>query len=141
MVQQLRSSQSQEFVPPYPNTIEETGLKQGFLEELILKDIYLVNYALGRELAQRSMLPFKLVEEIIESLKRQLLIEVRTSGGLADYEYTVTDKGRDRARAAFDYNSYVGPCPVPWHSFMDSLRLQTIRREHVTTRDLEVRLR
>jgi predicted ATPase with chaperone activity len=138
MVQQLRSSQSQEFVPPYPNTIEETGLKSGFLEELILKDIYLVNYALGRELAQRCMLPFKLIEEIIESLKRQLLIEVRTSGGLADYEYTVTDKGRDRARSAFDYNSYVGPCPVPWHSFMDSLRLQTIRREHVTTRDLEV---
>ena len=86
-------------MPPYPNSIEETGLKQGFLEELILKDIYLVNYALGRELAVRCMLPFKIVEELLESLKRQLLIEVRTAGGLADYEYMPTEKGaigRDR---------------------------------------------
>ncbi len=76
MVQQIRGQQ-QEFIPPYPNTIEETGLKEGFLEELILKDIYLVNFALGREIANRTMLPFKLVESILESLKRQMLIEVR----------------------------------------------------------------
>ncbi len=137
MVQQIRTQQ-QEFVPPYPNTIEDTGLKQGFLEELLLKDIYLVNYALGREIAARTMLPFKLIEELLESLKKQMLIEVRTAGGLADYEYTPTEKGRDRARTAFDYNSYVGACPVPWSTYIESVKAQTIRREAVTPRDLEV---
>ncbi len=138
MVQQMRSGQQQEFVPPYPNSIEETGLKEGFLEELILKDIYLVNFALGREIAQRTMLPFKIVEEILESLKKQMLVEVRSSGGIADYEYTPTDKGRDRARAFFDHNTYVGACPVPWAIYVESLKSQTIRRESVTPRDLEV---
>lgn len=138
MVQQMRSVQPQEFVPPYPNSIEETGLKEGFLEELILKDIYLVNFALGREIANRTMLPFKIVEQILESLKRQLLIEVRSSGGIADYEYMPTDKGRDRARAYFDHNSYVGACPIPWSVYVDSLKHQTIRKESVTPRDLEI---
>lgn len=138
MVQQVRGMQQQDFVPPYPNTIEETGLKEGFLEELILKDIYLVNFALGREIANRTMLPFKLVENILESLKRQLLIEVRSSGGIADYEYMPTDKGRDRARAYFDHNSYVGACPVPWTTYVESLKYQTIRKEAVTPRDLEI---
>jgi len=137
MVQQIRGQQ-QEFIPPYPNTIEETGLKEGFLEELILKDIYLVNFALGREIANRTMLPFKLVESILESLKRQMLIEVRSSGGIADYEYMPTDKGRDRARAYFDHNSYVGACPVTWQSYVESLKQQTIRKESVTPRDLEI---
>lgn len=94
MVQQVRTGQQQqqEFVPPYPATIADTGLKEGFLEELILKDIYIVNFALGREIAARTMLPFKIVEEVLEVLKKQLLVEVRSSGGLADYEYTPTEK-------------------------------------------------
>jgi predicted ATPase with chaperone activity len=135
--QQVRG-QRQEFVPPYPNTIEETGLKEGFLEELVLKDIYLVNFALGREIANRTQLPFKIVETVLESLKRQLLIEVRSSGGIADYEYMPTDKGRDRARAYFDHNSYVGACPVTWSTYVESLKHQTIRNEGVTPRDLEI---
>jgi len=138
MVQQVKPSQSQDFVPPYPATIQDTGLKEGFLEELVLKDVYLVNYALGREVAARTMLPFKIVEEVLESLKRQLLVEVRSAGGLADYEYVPTEKGRDRARLHFDNNNYVGACPVPWQSYIDSLKFQTIRREKVTPRDLEV---
>jgi len=138
MVQQVRATHQQEFVPPYPNTLQETGLKEGLLEELILKDIYMVNYALGREVAARTMLPFKIVEEILESLKRQLLIEVRSAGGLADYEYVPTDKGRDTARRFFDNTSYVGPCPIPWGHYVESLKYQTIRRETVTPRDLEV---
>ncbi len=138
MVQQMRPSHAQDFVPQYPNTIQETGLKEGFLEELILKDIFLVNYALGREIASRSQLPFKLVEEILESLKKQLLIEVRSAGGLADYEYVVTEKGRERARLCFDNNSYVGVCPVPWSTYIDSIKYQTIRKEKVSPRDLEV---
>jgi predicted ATPase with chaperone activity len=137
MVQQVMGGQK-EFVPQYPGSLQETGLKEGFLEELILKDIYLVNYALGREIATRTMLPFKVVEEVLESLKRQLLVEVRSAGGLADYEYTPTEKGRDRARLYFDNNSYVGPCPVPWSVYVESLKQQTIRRESVTPRDLEV---
>ncbi|MGQ7465165.1 hypothetical protein ACTGXW_10825, partial [Streptococcus suis] len=62
MVQQVKTGtqQQQEFVPPYPATIQDTGLKEGFLEELILKDIYLVNFALGREIAARTQLPFKI---------------------------------------------------------------------------------
>lgn len=138
MVQQVRSVQPQEFIPPYPSSIEETGLKEGFLEELILKDIYMVNFALGREIANRTMLPFKIVEQILESLKRQLLIEVRSSGGIADYEYMPTDKGRDRARTYFDHNSYCGACPVPWSIYVESLKHQTIRKESVTPRDLEI---
>ena len=139
MVQQVRSGQAQaEYIPAYPNSIEETGLKEGFLEELILKDIYLVNFALGREIATRTQLPFKIVEQILESLKKQMLVEVRAAGGIADYEYTPTDKGRDRARAFFDHNTYVGACPVPWAVYMESLKHQTIRRESVTPRDLEV---
>lgn len=138
MAQQVKPGMTQDFVPQYPQSIQDTGLKEGFLEELILKDIYVVSYALGREIAARTMLPFKLVEEILESLKRQLLIEVRSAGGLADYEYIPSEKGRDRARLYLDSNSYTGPCPVPWNTYVESLKNQTIRRESVTPRDLEV---
>ena len=49
-----------------------------------MKDLFSVNFALGREIAARIHLPFKVVEEILDYLKRQLLVEVRASGGLGE---------------------------------------------------------
>lgn len=140
MAQQIRQGiqKQQEFIPPYVETVDDTGLKEAFLEELILKDIYLANFTFGREIANRTHLPFKLVELILDGLKRQLFIEVRSSAGLGDYEFTPTEKGRNRALAFFEHSAYVGPCPVPWNIYVDSLKNQTIRREAVTPRDLEV---
>ena len=52
---------------------------------------------------------------LIERLRREVLIEVRSASGTgtAAYLYVITDLGRDRARQYMGTNSYVGPAPVP----------------------------
>ena len=59
--------QQQEFIPPYPATIADTGLKEGFLEELILKDLYLVNFALGREIAAEFTFHLRLSKKYLNT--------------------------------------------------------------------------
>jgi predicted ATPase with chaperone activity len=128
-----------DFIPPFPSDISDLGLKEGFIEELLLKDLSVVGYTLGREMAARVTLPFQIVERALEPLKHQEYIYVRgSSNDGQDFEYAITEKGQERAGICFNNSGYVGPCPVPWDSYIKAVRAQSIRRESVRPRDLEI---
>src|SRR5262245_64507971 len=100
--------------PRAPRTISETGLSATFLFELTLKTLYHQNEMRGSEVAQSMRLPFAVVEESLEALKREKLIEVRGNDGpsRAAYRYVILSAGRERAREALAVSQYVGPAPV-----------------------------
>ena len=45
------SSYEAAFVPPLPRSMEQTGISEGFLEDLILKTLYSRGETVGRDLA------------------------------------------------------------------------------------------
>jgi hypothetical protein len=65
-------------------------------------------------------LPFAgTVDQILEGLKRDKLIEVRSSQmglGESAYLYAITGAGIIRAREALDRCQYAGPAPYRWKS-------------------------
>ena len=100
--------------PRAPRTIEETGLSASFLFDLTLKTLYYQTEMKGLEIADALRLPFVVVEESLEALKRERLIEIKGSEGAhrAGYRYIILSAGRDRAREALAISRYVGPAPV-----------------------------
>src|SRR5205085_3534323 len=84
-------------VPPVPRTIEDTGLPLDQIEQLIIKTMYGAE-ATGTSIAERTRLPYALIEPIVERVRAQLLVEVRgaSGSGTAGYRYSLTDLGRDR---------------------------------------------
>jgi hypothetical protein len=100
--------------PRAPRTVEETGLSVSFLFDLTLKTLYYQNEMRGSEVADALRLPFLVVDETLESLKREKLIEVKGTDGpsRASYRYLILSAGRDRAREALSVSRYVGPAPV-----------------------------
>ena len=40
------------------------------------------------------------------------------------YQYTITDKGGERARELLERNRYVGPCPVTLEHYIEVVKLQ-----------------
>jgi len=100
--------------PRAPRTTEETGLSASFLFDLTLKTLYYQSEMRGTEIADALRLPFAVVEESLEALKRERLIEVKGSEGAhrAGYRYSILSSGRDRAREALAVSRYVGPAPV-----------------------------
>ena len=121
------ASAPEDFRPPEPTTIEETGLGLGFLSDLALKILYFQGYVTGAEIAEKMRLPFMgVVERIMEFLKREMLCEIKGAGGLgqSSYRYTITGKGIDRAREILDRGQYVGPAPVPLHEYSEGIRAQ-----------------
>ena len=66
--------------PRAPRSVAETGLSTAFLFDLAIKTLYYQNEMQGSELAEALRLPFNVLEETLESLKRERLIEVKTTG-------------------------------------------------------------
>jgi len=97
---------SMAFTPLAPRSLDESGLSMGLLSDLALKIFYFESYISGRDLALRMGLPFpNIVSVVLEFLRREQLCEIRSAtgrGGFSEstYEYVLTSRGRDMARAA-----------------------------------------
>ena len=126
-------SSSVDWQPPVIRTIEDTGLNVGFIQDLILKLMYLRGQLIGREIADSTHLPFTgVISPVLDFLKREQMCEVKGSGGLgaASYEYVITSKGAGRAREQMERTTYVGPAPVPWDEYVAAIEAQ--RTEKLT---------
>lgn len=113
---------------PQPTTIEETGLSFTQLVDLCVKAVYFRGRPSGREISDALCLPFSVVEELLAFLKREKVIEVVGSGGISEqqYRYALTEKGEAKASEALQRNQYVGPVPVPFSSYLEVIKQQSI---------------
>jgi hypothetical protein len=126
------------FVPPPITKVEDTGLSALWLQDLVLKIMYFQGYMSGFKIAEAIALPFSgVLDQILEGLKRDKLIEVRTSQmGLGEgaYIFAITGAGIARAREALERSQYAGPAPVPLEIYNESVRKQSRARIQVTNR-------
>src|SRR6058998_2636912 len=121
--------------PIAPVAIEETGLTQQFIADLVLKILYQKGQATAADLADTICLPLpKILTGILDFLKNEHLVEVKGSSGMAaaTYIYVISAKGQERAREAFAKNGYVGAAPVPLPAYVNRVRAQTIGSMQVT---------
>lgn len=117
------------FRPAEPHSIEETGLTASLIETLMLKYVALIGSASGRQIADNICLPLPLLEPIYQSLRQRQLFVHTGSAQLGDYVYTLTDQGRQRAKAAMEQCSYIGAAPVPLDEYIVSVDAQSVRAE------------
>jgi hypothetical protein len=124
-------------VPPPISRVEDTGLSQLWLQDLALKILYFRGYLTGFQVAEAMALPFAgLVDQILEALKREKFVEVKTQVGFGEgsYQYAITGAGIARAREALERSQYAGPAPVPIDVYNDSIRRQSRGRPTVHPR-------
>ncbi len=116
------------FVPAPITRIEDTGLSALWLQDLALKILYFQGYLTGFRVAELMCLPFTGVgDQILEALKREKLIEVKSQVGIGEgaYQYAITGMGMVRAREALERSQYAGPAPVPLADYNAAIRKQT----------------
>lgn len=110
----------QDVMPKAPESIEETGLKQDFIEELILKFLYYKGTLSGSELEDSIKLPyFGVLDKSLKELRNLTLVDVKRGISIIElqWEFTLTGKGMERAKEVIERNGYVGPAPVPIHTY------------------------
>src|SRR5574341_1387943 len=126
--------------PPPVTSVEDTGLNQLALVELILKVLYFSGFLTGYQIAEIIKLPFNgIVDGLLELLKREQWVEVKGSGGLGEgtYQYAISGNGIAKAREALERSQYAGPAPVPLKTYNESILRQSKGRATVTSRNLQ----
>jgi predicted ATPase with chaperone activity len=128
----LKQPESSE--PPVPERIQDTGLSEEFVVDLLLKTLYVQGVRTGGQLAAAVRLPFTFVDDRLLSLQQRRMVEVLGTSGpnRGAYLFDLTGAGRERAREALSSSQYVGPVPVPLTQYRTWVEKQSIRNVHVT---------
>lgn len=120
--------------PPPPETLEDTGLSEEFVTDLIVKVLYSQGVMQGDDLEKTLRLPFKILDDRLLSMQQRRLLEVRgTQGhGRRGYRFDLTEEGRDRAREVMQVSGYVGPAPVTMKQYSHWVNAQSVRDVRIT---------
>jgi predicted ATPase with chaperone activity len=114
--------------PAAPESLQEAGLSLPFLNDLILRTLYVRGGMLGLDLARNLCLPFKVIEEALRFLKDDKTLEVIGGDliGRVSYRFNLTELGRKRAIDAMKQCAYVGPAPVPLEDYIEQTYRQSV---------------
>ncbi len=122
--------------PKAPETLDQAGLSREEVESLIIKYLYARGSASGRQVCLQIKLPYSIVEPIIRDLKFDHLLSLSGSAEAGDFEYSITDSGRERARALSADCSYFGAAPVSLKDYLIAMAAQSIAKQQVTAENL-----
>lgn len=128
------------FVPRVPVRWEDLGLELPFLFDLTLRTIFTRGQMTGADLAREMALPFAVVNPVFQAMRKQSLIDIvgqRGSSGDASFLYEIKPpKGTSGVQEALDKTNYIGPAPVPFSDYVESVLAQTVKNLTVTRRSI-----
>jgi predicted ATPase with chaperone activity len=115
-------------LPPVPESLEELAIPPAIVEQLVLKYLYFRGELLGRDIGSLLGLSFSLIDDLLETLKRQHYVGVKKSLGMGNMSgiFALTEAGRNLAREHLSNNQYAGPAPVPLYQYTEVVRRQKL---------------
>ncbi|MEM6943630.1 MAG: ATPase [Pseudomonadota bacterium] len=125
--------------PEAPRTVEDTGLEEGFLVDLLCKTIYRQGLERPTQMSAMMRLPVPVIERLLDAAKEAKLVETLGQLGAsmrAEMRYSLSGKGREWALSALKQSEYVGPAPVTMDAFAVQTTKQTIRTERLSEQTL-----
>ncbi|SNX60130.1 hypothetical protein SAMN06296273_1590 [Nitrosomonas ureae] len=124
-------------IPPIPLKINNTGLSEAFLSDLLLKIAYQEagTFTLC-QINDKLCLPFSVINEIIELLQADHLIAIRSAAGYGreTQVFELTQRGRERAEAALNISLYASAAPVPLKDYTRILAQQHVQQIQIDSR-------
>ncbi|MBT8103944.1 MAG: AAA family ATPase [Gammaproteobacteria bacterium] len=117
---------------PRPIQLQDTGLSEGFIADLIAKHLLSRGALSIAELSSLLALAGSIIEQILNFMRSEARIEVKPRAGQQQaLSYSLTEAGRVSALDATMRSGYVGPAPVPLKHYAQVARAQTIHARSV----------
>jgi hypothetical protein len=132
----LTGLRDEPFIPHAPKSLEDAGLSETLVEELIMRFLLGRGEAPGRLIANQVKLPFLLIEPILNRLKYEQMTAYRGATKVNDYIHVLTDQGRDRARQYNHRTTYFGAAPVRLEDYCQAVKFQSVESQRPRRDDL-----
>lgn len=119
---ELRSA----YQPRIPETLEALGIPPPLVVDLVLRRLYVRGVGSFQSLSEALKLSPLVIEQVFRQLRQEQLVEVRGMTG-NDYNFTLTQAGRQRAKECFQVTHYAGAAPVSLKDYHKAVKLQAAR--------------
>lgn len=100
-------------------TIDSIDLAQSMVEDMLLRRASLSDRTTIGRVANDLCLHPNIVQQAFQGLRDRQFFDVLHLEGLGNYHFTLTDAGRDRARAVFERSGYIGAAPVTMKTYTE----------------------
>ncbi|MEX2317977.1 MAG: AAA family ATPase [Pirellulales bacterium] len=112
--------------PPEPSSFADLGIPPAEVESLVLKVLLQRGTCTGGSVAEVVCLPRTIVGEVLDRLRNELLVTIKSSSGIHDYSYQLSDAGFNRAQQHASRCNFIGAAPVVFEQYIQSVRSQSI---------------
>jgi predicted ATPase with chaperone activity len=114
--------------PAAPSTMAETGIAESTVEQLVLKQLYFKGESMGRDLSNALGFKYSVIEQLVETLKRNHLIVAKRSMGMGNMStvFVLSEAGRKLAQQYLEINTYAGAAPVSLEEYCELVKLQKL---------------
>ena len=123
-------------IPPEPSSLLESGLPKSELESLVLKILLQRGACTGNVIGEVACMPRSIVAETLDRIRNELLVTIKSSSGIQDYVYQLTEAGFKRAQQYAARCNFVGPAPVVFDDYVASIYRQSLQRAPFTLNQL-----
>jgi hypothetical protein len=114
------------FCPAVPETLEDLGIPQSLVLDLVLRRLLLEGFSTIAGLSRSLKLSPAIVEVAFRQLRQQQLIEVKGMIG-NDYHFVLSQAGRTLGAERFQITQYAGACPVSLKDYYAATRTQAAK--------------
>lgn len=122
------------FAPPTPQTFDELGVPQSLVIDLFLRRTLIEGFSTLESLGKALRVSVAIVDQVFRQLRQQQIVEVKGMVG-NDYQFVLTQAGKQMAADRFQISQYAGACPVSLRDYSAATKRQTAR-VHIDRRSL-----
>jgi hypothetical protein len=112
-----------DFTPKIPQTIDELGITQSLVVDLVLRRVLLEGFSNLQTISQKLKLSGSIVNTVFQHMRQQQLVEVKGMVG-NDYQFTLSGAGKALASERFQVTQYAGAAPVSLRDYHTATKLQ-----------------
>lgn len=112
------------YAPKIPQTVEELGISQSLVLDLVLRRTMLEGFSTLNSLSTALRMSIPIVEFAFRQLRQQQLLEVKGMIG-NDYQFVLTSSGKQLASDRFQISQYAGACPVSLKDYSAAAKAQS----------------
>ncbi len=112
------------YSPKIPQCVEELGIPQSLVLDLILRRTTLEGFSTLNSLSTALKMSIPIIEFGFRHLRQQQLLEVKGMIG-NDYQFVLTSAGKQLASDRFQISQYAGACPVSLKDYSAAAKAQS----------------
>ena len=116
------------FSPATPQTIEDLGISQALVLDLMLRRLLLEGYCTLSSLSEKLKLAIPIIDGAFRHMRQQQLVEVKGMVG-NDYSFVLSQAGRQLAGERFQVSQYAGAAPVCLKDYHAATHTQAVHLE------------